>query len=192
MLDTVRVLIGNTQGYIAFVSDRQINVLTSRDLPEGPLSIRVSAGNPSRTTNTFQTVVRKVSPAFFTLDGRYAAATHASGSLVGKEGHFPEAPTITSPAKPGEDVILYGAGFGPTNPPPAEGRIVNRAVPLVNPLTIRIGGVVARIAFAGLSATGLYQFNVTVPENLTDGDAQVLAEIGEVVSPPGVLINVQR
>lgn len=40
--------------------------------------------------------------------------------------------------------------------------------------------VPARSGFAGLTATGLYQINVTIPANLADGDYPVTAEVGGV------------
>jgi len=41
---------------------------------------------------------------------------------------------------------------------------------------VRIGGVDAAIAFAGLISPGLYQFNVVVPE-VPDGDRTIVAEL---------------
>jgi uncharacterized protein (TIGR03437 family) len=40
---------------------------------------------------------------------------------------------------------------------------------------VTIGSVPAVVAFAGLTAPGLYQFNVTVPAGLPSGDATLLA-----------------
>jgi uncharacterized protein (TIGR03437 family) len=50
--------------------------------------------------------------------------------------------------------------------------------------------VVAPGIYAGLVEAGLYQLNVTVP-NIPDGDAAVVAQIGGVQTPTGVLITVQ-
>jgi uncharacterized protein (TIGR03437 family) len=108
------------------------------------------------------------------------AALHADYSLVGAPGLLPGVPT--QPAKPGETILLYGTGFGPTTPPlPA---------PLANPVQIKIGGIAATVAFAGLVGPGLYQFNVMVP-SLPSGDAAVLATIGGVTTQTGVSVTVQ-
>jgi len=47
------------------------------------------------------------------------------------------------------------------------------------------------VAFAGLTGSGLYQFNVTVP-NLPNGDAAVVASIGGVATQTGVTLTVQQ
>jgi uncharacterized protein (TIGR03437 family) len=64
------------------------------------------------------------------------------------------------------------------------------AEPLANPVQITIGGVAVTPSFAGLSSSGLYQFNVTVPASLANGDAAVLATIGGVTTQTGVLVTV--
>jgi uncharacterized protein (TIGR03437 family) len=48
------------------------------------------------------------------------------------------------------------------------------------------------VAFSGLTGSGLYQFNVTVPSNLPNGDAAVAATIGGVATQAGVSITVQQ
>ena len=62
--------------------------------------------------------------------------------------------------------------------------------PLANPVQIKIGGIAATVAFAGLAGPGLYQFNVTVPK-LPTGDAAVLATIGGVATQTGVSLTIQ-
>jgi uncharacterized protein (TIGR03437 family) len=67
---------------------------------------------------------------------------------------------------------------------------VGTAEPLANSVRISIGGVSASVSFAGLAGSGLYQFNVTVPASLANGDAAVLATIGGVATQAGVLLTV--
>ena len=55
-----------------------------------------------------------------------APATHANGALLGPAGLFPEAPSLTSPAKPGETVTLYGNGFGLVTPAIVDGMMLVR------------------------------------------------------------------
>jgi len=52
---------------------------------------------------------------------------------------------------------------------------VTTAALLANPVRVTVGGVVATVAFAGLSGSGLDQLNVTIPHGLADGDAAVVA-----------------
>jgi uncharacterized protein (TIGR03437 family) len=120
-------------------------------------------------------------PAFLTVNGTSVAALHADYSLV----------SATAPAAPGETILLYGEGFGPTTPPQPTGQVVATAAPLANNVQITIGGQPASVQFAGLVESGLYQFNVTVPA-LTNGDAPVLATIGGIATQSGVLLTVQH
>ena len=75
-------------------------------------------------------------------------------------------------ASAGDNIVLYGIGFGPVNPGISAGTIVQNLNTLTAPLHIFIGGVEATVQYDGLAASyiGLYQFNVTVP-NVASGDA---------------------
>jgi uncharacterized protein (TIGR03437 family) len=45
--------------------------------------------------------------------------------------------------------------------------------------------------FAGLSSAGLYQINLTIPAGLGTGDVPLVATVGEVQTPAGVVISLQ-
>jgi len=131
------------------------------------------------TSNVVSVQKSLFAPAFLTFDGTHVAALHADYSLVGAPNLLPG--VVTTPAQPGETILLYGVGFGPANPPQPSGQLVTAANPLANGVQVTIGGQTAFVAFAGLTGSGLYQFNVTVP-NLANGDAAVVASIGGVVT----------
>src|SRR5262249_47960866 len=42
--------------------------------------------------------------------------------------------------KPGETILLFGTGFGTTNPTLPAGKLVTKAEPLANNVTVTIGG----------------------------------------------------
>jgi len=128
--------------------------------------------------------LQPIAPAFFTFDNKYLAATHSDNSYVGKSGLFPTAPGATTPARPGETIVLYGTGFGPTNPAIAGGQVTDKVANVTSQMTITIGNQPATVSFAALvpSYAALYQFNVQVPASLPDGDQPVTAQIGSVTS----------
>ncbi len=95
-----------------------------------------------------------------------------------------------SPARPGEIVLLYATGFGPTTPDLPSGQVITAPAPLANPVTVWIGGRLAEVQWAGISAPGLWQLNVTVPVGLPDGDHAVVAEVGGVRTQGEVSITV--
>src|SRR5262249_17849851 len=85
----------------------------------------------------------------------------------------------TTPAKPFDTIVLWGTGFGPTNPEVAPGELVANSSPLMNAVKIRIGQETAAVVYAGMTGAGLYQFNTVVP-NLANGDYPVVAEVAGV------------
>ena len=177
-LDGTGVTVNGKPAYIYYISPTQINALSPADDSQGPVEVKVTSNGLSSGAVTAQ--LNALSPAFFTFDGAYLAATHADNGLLGKAGLFASAPTATTPAKPGETIILYGTGFGATNPAITAGQLTDKLASLSVQPVITIGGVEAAVAFAGLVPpyAGLYQFNVVVPDSLANGDQPVVARIG--------------
>ena len=61
---------------------------------------------------------------------------------------------------------------------------------IVRPVNVAIGGRTAEVIFQGLTATGLYQFNVKVPSGLPAGDASIIVSTAGVPSPDGLFLAV--
>jgi uncharacterized protein (TIGR03437 family) len=181
-LDGVSVTINGNPAYVEYVSPIQINVVAPADNTVGPVEVRVTVNGA--TSSPFIATVRSFSPAFFTFDGKYLAATHADNSFLGKQGLFSSAPNLTTPAKPGETVVFYGTGFGPTDPAIPAGQLTDRVANIVTPYTITIGGQPAAVSFGGLVPpyADLYQFNVQVPDSVDNGDQRVVVQIGAETS----------
>jgi uncharacterized protein (TIGR03437 family) len=116
------------------------------------------------------------------------AALHADYSLLGPASLFPGS---TTPAKPGETVLLYANGFGATSVPVVSGSEVQSGS--LSPLpVVEIGGIGATVDFAGLVAPGEFQFNVTVPASLADGDQPLKATYNGSTTQSATLITVQN
>jgi uncharacterized protein (TIGR03437 family) len=79
------------------------------------------------------------------------------------------------PAKPDDVIIAYGIGFGDVTPSILPGVIVQQSNSLVNPVSISFGSTEATLSYQGLAASfvGLYEFYITVPAGLADGDYQI-------------------
>jgi uncharacterized protein (TIGR03437 family) len=185
-LSGVSVTINGLPAYVEYISPTQINVLAPDDATVGAVQVQVTtAGVPS---NSYTAQKQQFSPAMFLFPGGYAAAQHGDYSPVAKPGLF--AGTATTAAAPGEMVIFWATGFGPSSPPLPAGQTITTPAVLANSVTFTIGGLATPVIYAGLAGSGLYQFNVTVP-SLPNGDATVLAQVGGVQTPAGVLISVQ-
>ena len=142
-------------------------------------------------SNVVITSESALAPALFTFTpqgGRYVAAVRADGTYIAPRNLISDVSTI--PAIPGDTILLFGTGFGPTKPASPVGQLINSA-PLANQVTVRIGGVLATTQFAGIVGPGEYQFNIVVP-NVPDGDNLVSVSIGGSSSQPNVFLNIQR
>ncbi len=186
-LDQVSATVNGKSAYVAYISPSQINILTPPDAMSGPVQVVVTSGGTAGAAFTAQ--AQPLSPSFFVFNGGpYVAAVHASGSLIGPGSLYPGS---TTPAKPGETFMLYANGFGPTNMPVASGSATQSGT--LSPLpAIKIGGLAATVSFAGLVGPGQFQFNVTLPPSLPDGDQPILATYGGFTTQPGTLITVQH
>jgi uncharacterized protein (TIGR03437 family) len=190
-LDGVKVSINGKSAVVSYISPSQINLLAPVDSTTG--TIQVAVTNVNGSSPPFSVQMQAYSPAWFMLGapgGKYLAATHADGSIVGPVGLY-GATVSTQPAKPGETIILYGTGFGATTTPVPTDQVFSGAALLAASESITIGGVVANAQFAGESANGLYQFNVVVPD-LATGDQPVTARISNSQTQGNAFVFVQR
>jgi uncharacterized protein (TIGR03437 family) len=99
----------------------------------------------------------------------------------------------TTPANPGDVVILWGTGFGPTNPSVPAGQKVTGAPAVQTAPVITVGGLPAQVLGAVLSPgfLGLYQIAITVPASVQKGaDVAVSASVNGVNSPDGVFLTI--
>ncbi|HXP88482.1 MAG TPA: hypothetical protein VN841_27380 [Bryobacteraceae bacterium] len=189
-LDGVGVAVNGKSAYVSYVSPTQLNALAPDDTAPGD-SIAVQVTTPQGKTNVVNAVESALDPGLFTFGqdgGRYVAAVRADGVYIGSPNLIPGVTTV--PAQPGDTILLFGTGFGPTTPANTIGQLVNPA-PLANPVTVNVGGVAASTQFAGITGPGLYQFNVIVP-NVPNGDNPVTVEIGGGSSQANVFLFVQR
>jgi uncharacterized protein (TIGR03437 family) len=186
VLDGVSVTVNGIAAYIYFISPTQINVLTAPDSISSPAAVQVMV--KQAVSNSFSAPAQSLSPSLFTFGQSDVAATHADGSLVGATTLYPGAST---PAKPGETIILYGNGFGATAQPAISGSLTQSGT--LSPLpVVQIGGFAATVQFAGLVTPGLYQLNVVVPTAAPDGDLAIRAAYGGFSTQTGALVTVRH
>jgi uncharacterized protein (TIGR03437 family) len=195
-LGGVSVTINGKYAYLWSISPTQINLQAPDDTTTGPVNVVLTNGIGSISSTV---ILAPVSPSFSLLaDGVHVAGViptpdqtgnYGGGTydLIGPLGAFGFS---TRPVKKGESLILFGVGFGPTNPTVPAGRVFSGAVPATNQIAISIGGIPADVAFAGITAAGLYQFNIIVP-NTASGDQPVNAVVDGIRTQAGPLVAVQ-
>jgi uncharacterized protein (TIGR03437 family) len=185
-LDGVSVTMNGENAFVYYISPNQVNVLTPPDLALGPVQVTMTTGGMPSAAFTAQSQL--YSPSFFIFGaGPYIVATHANGSLLGPASLYPGSST---PAAPGEVVVLYADGFGPVSSPVAAGSDVQSGSLPVLPV-IQIGGISATVQFAGLVSPGLFQFNVVVPATAKSGDNAITAQYNGLTTHAGLLLTVQ-
>jgi uncharacterized protein (TIGR03437 family) len=154
----VSIQVGNILASPYFISPTQINLLIPSSLISGGVDLRVSLNGLQGPT--LRIALAEAAPALFQSDADFAVATRGDGSVVTKQ----------SPAKPGEDIVVYLTGLGRTKPNTVDRQIPLKAAPIerLQELRVRIGGVLLdspAIYYAGVTPgfAGLYQVNLRVP-----------------------------
>jgi uncharacterized protein (TIGR03437 family) len=180
VLDNISVSVNGKPAYIWYLSTTQLNVQAPEDTATGNVPITVN--NCSTASAPFQFARRPLAPgllappSFMVNSTQYMAATFASdGAYVLSVSTGAALRVNSRPAKPGDLIVAYGIGFGDVTPAILPGVIVQQGNALVNPVTISFGSTPATLAYAGLAGNfvGLYEFFVTVPSGLADGDYQI-------------------
>jgi uncharacterized protein (TIGR03437 family) len=186
-LDGVSVMVNGQPAYVYYVSPTQLNILTPPNALSGSVPVQVSANGV--VSAKFMVQAQAESPSFFVFGGGpYIAATHANGSYLGATSLYPG---LTTPAQPGETIVMYANGFGSTSTPVVSGSETQSGTLSPMPV-ITIGGVAATVTFAGLVAAGEFQFNVVVPPSLANGDQPAMAMYNGFATQAGTLITVQH
>jgi uncharacterized protein (TIGR03437 family) len=190
MLDGVSVSVGGQPAYIEYVSPTQINAVVP-NVAAG--SVPVTVTSAIGTTPAVMAQLSDEQPAFFQW-GTYAVATRQDFSIAVKNGTF--AGTTTVPAAPGDVIILWGTGFGPTSPSAPEGEETPSTPTYytANTVSVTVGGTPATVYGTALAPgyAGLYQVAIQIPASLANGDYPVVATIDGVSSPSTTLITVQK
>lgn len=107
---------------------------------------------------------------------RYGKITAPPGAIPG---------LTTFPAQAGDVLIVYASGLGPVTPTIADGAAsVDVTRFCVNTVNVSIGGVPAKVPFAGLSTfVAVYQMNLVVPQIPANNAAPMVIQVLGINSP---------
>ena len=183
-LDGVSVKVNGKSAFIYYISPTQVNILTPPDALSGSVQVQFTNGGGT-TTSSVQ--AQTLAPSLFTFDGKHIVGTHLNGLLLGPASLYPG---LSTPAQPGETIIVYGNGFGQVSAAVVSGATTQSGtLPTLPSLTI--GGAPAQVTFGGLISPGLFQFNVVVPNAVGSGDAAVSSLYSGSTTQSGVVLTVQ-
>jgi uncharacterized protein (TIGR03437 family) len=193
-LDGVRVFVNGRATPLFFVSPGQINALWDTTATTGNDTVVIRTDNGDSAEASVQRLI--LNPAFYSQrrlgdDRFYVVAVAPDGSYVGKRGTDPR---VTRGARPGEVLLLFGTGFGPTNPAVTAGLVPDAPAELRTSITLTLDGrPLERFGPGFLVSPGLYQFNVRIPEDTPPGDLVLRAtSIDPVSSASPVYLTIER
>jgi uncharacterized protein (TIGR03437 family) len=196
-LDGVRVTIGGQSAFVSYISPRQVNAIVPANVAAGSASLVVNNGAASigpYAISVQTTMPGLLAPESFRVAGvQHVAALFSDwATYVLPDGVRLGVPS--RPAKPGDEIVLLGIGFGGVTPSVPAGSMAGQANQLTTPVEIRIDGVPAELKYAGLAPgyLGLYQFNVIVPAVADNRAAPVTFQLGGVPSKQALSLAVQR
>jgi uncharacterized protein (TIGR03437 family) len=179
----VSVVVGFILAPVISVSPTQVTFLIPNTLVAGQTNVVLVRNNLQ--TPPSQITLLPAAPGLFMVD-TLLLAQHSNGSLI----------TPVSPAQPGESIVVYSTGLGPTNPRQLDGVIPKVPAPIVllSQLQILLDGQPldsSAIQYAGITpgTAGVYQINFTLPAGITDSPALQIS-IGGQMSQSGVQIPV--
>ncbi|MGP0073755.1 MAG: SBBP repeat-containing protein [Bryobacteraceae bacterium] len=190
LLGGVRVTIGGQNAYLNYVSPTQINLIVPN---VGAGTFPVVVTNSAGTIAPVDVVSNVAGPAFFPWPDNQVVATRQDFTYAAKNGTLG---ATTVPAAPGEVIILWATGFGPTTPAAPVGVVTpsNQTYSTSTLPTVSIDNIPATVYGAALAPgfAGLYQVAIQVPTSLGDGDWPIQATIAGVQSPSGTILTVQQ
>jgi uncharacterized protein (TIGR03437 family) len=180
VLDGISVSINGKPAYVWYLSPGQLNVQAPEDTATGNVAITVTnckAASPAFTLTRRALAPGFLAPSNYSATGtQYMVATFASdGAYVLNTATGTAFGLNSRPAKPGDLIVAYGIGFGDVTPSILPGVIVGQSNALVNPIVLSFGSTRATLSYSGLAGSfvGLYEFYITVPPGLPNGDYQI-------------------
>lgn len=192
-LDGTTVTVNGKPAYLWLVYPGQINFQAPDDTAVGTVNVAVTT---SAGTATSTVTLGPYGPTFSMFDATYIAGVIpvTSGGAFGggtydysgPAGHFGFS---TRPVKKGETILLFGTGFGAAGVP--AGQSFSGANKLPNNVKVVLGGVSMDLPVYEIGA-GLYQINVTIPQNVGSGDQSLVATVANgLQTPSNVKLTIQ-
>jgi uncharacterized protein (TIGR03437 family) len=184
-LDGVQVWFNAQPCPLFYISPSQINFLIPYRAVAGTVTITVTRNGVAGLPVDIQ--VHDTSPGLFLWGDNQPVATHLDGQLI----------SDSSPAFPGEIIVIYAGGLGHTTPDVSSGHLATAAFPIrfAPDLQILLDGIPCppeSLLYAGLAPgfAGLYQINLRVPPDAPP-NPEIQLVLGAESSPGLIRLAIQ-
>jgi uncharacterized protein (TIGR03437 family) len=181
------VLFNGVQAPVTYAGTGQVNVIVPFGLDlSGPVDVQIASQNMTVAEQSIP--VAQTAPAIFTQTGTGVGPAAA-------QNQDSSANSFSNPAPAGSIMMVYGTGFGLTQPALPDGQVASGPTPLLLPVTAMIGGVTATVVYAGAAPAqiaGLTQINIQVPDGLpSDPNTAISLTVGGATTPSGVTVSIR-
>ena len=190
------VTVAGKPAFVNFVSPGQVNVQVPSGVAAGPqpLVVTTAGGSSLAYTVTVKTTEPGLlgPPAFIIKGSQYVVALFANTLTYVLPVNL--AGVVTSRARAGDTITLYGIGFGTVTPDIPAGQIVQQTNALQSALQVSFAGISATVTYAGFAPgyVGLYQFNVVVPTVAASDTVPLTFMLAGTAGPQNLVIAVQN
>jgi len=178
----VRVFVAGMAAALYYVSPHQINFLIPDNLL--PADVDLFVAREGTAGPHVKITLHAVGLALYLSGPGTVAAVHANGSAISK----------LRPARPGETVLVFGTGWGRTNPDVSAIDISMLPAPLaqLSDFRVMLAGKAlsaASVSYAGMTPgrPGLYQVKFQLPLQISL-NPEIRVAIGDQASPPKLVL----
>lgn len=191
LFDGTFALVGPVQAPLYFLSNGQINLEVPNEATATQQLPIVLSVNNALTLPLMLNIIPAAPGVLSALDGPTPPSVQNGAHIIAQHSANYSLVTASSPAAPGEVLIMYLVGLGATNPSVASGAATPPS-PLhyatITPV-VTVGSEPSTVSFAGLSPyfVGLYQVNFQVPTGASSGELVVTVSQNGVAANPTLL-----
>ena len=187
-LAETRVFFDDVAAPMLYVSDTQVSAVVPYAVA-GKTATEVKLEDQGLQSKPVSLKVAAAAPGLFTMN----ASGSGQGAILNQD-YTPN--SASNPAAKSSVVMLFATGSGQSAPAGVDGQIIAGVLPKpLLPVTVRIGGLDARVLYAGAApslVSGVLQVNAEVPSRAASGTAvPVVLRVGNFESQARVTMAVK-
>ena len=177
-LGDTEVRFDGTPAPLLYVSANQINAVVPLDTA-GQTNCRIEVRRAGATTMSMEVPVTTAMPGVFS-------------PLLNKDYSVNSA---ANPAAPGSVVVLFGTGFGVTEPAGVDGKLNGAHPPAPRlPVSVQLAGREADVSYAAgapFLVHGVFQVNARIPPGTAAGSVPLIVGAGPYRTGPSLRVHVE-